>query len=88
MNIARFTPAAASGIRRRALVLALMLPAALFSMANAQAQTPIGYIMQTYAGDQSLGAGESGDAGPANQAQLTVHSRRCGPEGSCTLRIR
>jgi uncharacterized protein (TIGR03437 family) len=39
--------------------------------ATCAAQTPIGYIMQTYAGDQSLGPGESGDAGPANQAQLS-----------------
>lgn len=42
---------------------------ALFAGACA-AQTPIGYIMQTFAGDQSLGPGESGDAGPANMAQL------------------
>ena len=44
--------------------------AALLTIAACAGQTPIGYIMQTFAGSQSLGPGESGDAGPANQAQL------------------
>jgi uncharacterized protein (TIGR03437 family) len=48
---------------------AALLPA-LLTIAACAGQTPIGYIMQTFAGSQSLGPGESGDAGPATQAQL------------------
>src|SRR5579872_1034433 len=49
---------------------ALAVVAALMPVVCA-AQTPIGYIMQTFAGNQSLGAGESGDAGAATDAQLS-----------------
>jgi len=72
MTPACLTSAGLTGTRtrgaRNGIALAL---AAGFTISACAAQTPIGYIMQTFAGNQSLGPGESGDAGPANQAQLS-----------------
>ena len=58
------------GARNR-MALAAALLSACFTIATCAAQTPIGYIMQTFAGSAYTAAGYSGDAGPANQAQLS-----------------
>jgi uncharacterized protein (TIGR03437 family) len=57
-------------VRRLAPFLAVLTVALVIPMSS-RAQTPIGYIMNTIAGNQSLGPGESGDGGPATSAQLS-----------------